>query len=228
MDVRAAECPLVAVTALAGGAGATTLGLALAREAATTGRASLVAETCDAGLREVAGAASPFGLRDVARLSAAGERPRALWADVDGVRVMTWSGPTRHPDDPATLGAVIADARRAHSLVVLDCGGEDPPDVGGDSASHALYVAPASATGLARAARRLRGTGAPARAVLAVVVVHGSATPPPREVRRLADGLCDAVVLVPHHPSLVTRPRDAIDLLRASAIDLLSAIDRCP
>lgn len=217
-------CPLVAVIGLAGGAGATSLAFALAVEAAAAGRPSLIAETADHGLREVGGAASPVGLYELPGLIEAGEWPPVFWAQVDGVRVLT-STAARRAEGSADLGAVIAEARRAHSLVVLDCG-RDEPGLAAGRVTHTMYVAPASATGLERAARRLNGTRGRARGrmILAVVAVHSAARPRARDIRRLAESHCDTVVLAPHHPQLVTQPHEAHDLLRATACDLLSAI----
>ena len=214
-------CPLVTVTGLTGGAGATSLALALACEAGAQGVPSLIAETCDAGLREVAGAASPLGLSDLPRLA---ERPARLWVDLDAARVMTWTGTGGQPDEPHGLDAPIADARRAHSLVVLDCGRGDPPGLSVEHVTHRLYVAPASATGLARARRRLNRPRHEAVTIVAVVAVHGRVGLQARDVRSFAQGLADALVFVPHCPDLIIRPDDARELLQPFAIDVLSII----
>lgn len=209
-------CPLVTVTGLTGGAGTTSLALALACAAAdAAGRPSLVAETADNGLTDIARVASPFSLHDVPRLAEAAERPPTLWANVGAARVMTCTGSARDPN-----AIELSVACRAHSLVVLDCGRHEPERVPGGA--HRVYVTAATAAGLAPLERR----SPPIGATLAIVAVH----PRPRlsleKIRWSAARVCETVVLAPHRAELVTHPARARELLVPTARDLLAVIQR--
>lgn len=215
------RCPLVAVRGVTGGAGTTSLAFALACEAtATSGRPALIAETEGPGLETVAGVRSPVGLNDLPALTESGPSPGGVWAEAFGTRVLT--GSPRPEVAPAALTRAIDDARCAHSLVVLDGGASSEPCLS-EAVTDTIWVATASATGLERAAAQLKHTPATG-CVLAVVAVHGSNVVRTRDVRQVARGVCDALVLVPHDPELLRSPRLAHDRLRPAAADLLSAV----
>ena len=120
--------PLVAVCGLHGGAGTTTLAALLAEHAAAAspaGRVLAVEGEPRAGeLAGRLGAASEWSL---ARLAAArGSDDPAADAPVvqraDGLRVLASAGPDLAVAGAGELAAVLAEARAAHALCVVDAG----------------------------------------------------------------------------------------------------------
>lgn len=124
----AAAGPLVAVCGLHGGAGTTTIAALLAtRAAARTEPGGVLLADSDpsaGGLALHLGLASAYNLAELAALRSAG-RPleHAPFADLPaGVRLCAAAPAPRATPTPGAVGAVLAEARSAHALTVLDAG----------------------------------------------------------------------------------------------------------
>lgn len=210
--------PLVAVCGLAGGAGTSTLALALARQAARESAAAvLLCETDSSagGMAAIAGASSQLSLGELATAALAGEAVTAppFAAGPDGLRVIA-AAPGHALGDPEQVRHVLREARSAHGLVVVDGGvlgsaGSRPALA---VATHALFVMPATAAGLERA-EQLLATELGPRHSLALVAMSPAAQPlRARELRRLAERHVERLVLVPHIAALACGERGAAEL----------------
>jgi hypothetical protein len=191
--------PLVAVCGLHGGAGATTLTALLAEHAAAASPAGRVlALEGDARAGQLAmrlGAASGLSLAQLA--TERGSDPGVPVAQrSDGLRVLAAAGPDLATAGASTLARVLAEARAAHGLCVVDAGcvrhpAAEPVLAGADvvvwvSDPDRLTPAP-FASPLVRPARG-------ARWVLALVATNGRRTGP-RLPRALRDELAAVVAL---------------------------------
>ena len=121
---RVSRAVVVGVIGGAGGAGATTFALALAQAAAPRRRVLLVdTDTLGPGLDALLGTADVPGVRwsemhgSTGRLG--GRTVREALPHVGSLPFLTWSGAGRMPS-PELVREVIAAARRANDLVVLD------------------------------------------------------------------------------------------------------------
>ena len=172
------------------------------------------------GLELSSGVRSPVAWQELGALLDTPAGVRKVWADCGRVRVVT-AAHTSTPDGD-DQAAVLADARGAHRLVVLDdgCGSGA---LAADPGLRSVAVVPASGAGLARARLELTQRSKPPD-VIAVVAIHGGRAPRQRTVRRALGDLGDAVVLVPHCAELLANPSRAGELLRFSACDVLSAL----
>jgi hypothetical protein len=201
----------VAVCGLVGGSGATTLALALARQAARESAAPVLLTEADAhcaGLAVIAGATTRLGLADLARQVADGHAPRDPFLELeDGLRLVA-SGP-RHVTEaaPAQLEALLRDARAAHGLVVVDCGSAWA-EAGRvlDAATHLIWTVTATRAAVAHA-RQLIASDAlpvpgPRREGLVAIAVDRRTRCTVRALRRLASHRCERLVLAPHSDAL--------------------------
>ncbi|MCW2953202.1 MAG: hypothetical protein JWQ48_2372 [Conexibacter sp.] len=122
------SAPIVCVCGLHGGAGTTTIATTIAAHAvALSGPGTvLLTETDPAGggLALALAGASPVGLTELATLRAAGATPTlAPFAQMpSGLRVTAAVPAEREPAPEEAVSEVLADASRAHSLTVVDCG----------------------------------------------------------------------------------------------------------
>jgi len=202
--------PLLAICGLVGGAGATSLAYLVAVAAARrSAEPVLVADTggpCG-GLATLAGVEAPRSLPELASQLAAGVALRyGLYAaGPAGVRVLA-SGPGLTSSCPhKELDRILADAREAHALTVIDCGtlGRDVDQVAAAAATHTAWVMPATDPGVSRGVHVLQA--APQVSGKEILVsrrdVHQPKAPL-RELRRSAAVLRAPLVLVPHLPSL--------------------------
>ncbi|HEX5852362.1 MAG TPA: hypothetical protein VFY36_04660 [Solirubrobacteraceae bacterium] len=199
--------PLVAVCGLTGGAGSTTVALALARQSALESRVPvLIAEHGNlcGGLAAAAGQASPLGLAALSgHLDASQPLPGAFVELAPGLRLIA-ATPTRHQASAAgALDTLLAQARDAHGLVVIDCGiGWDRDDPVLRRATHVLWTMPATATGLARAQMLFASDAVPPAGVtpeaLAAVGHRRDGSVRIRALRRLARERCERIVLIAH------------------------------
>ncbi|BBH17698.1 hypothetical protein Back2_19850 [Nocardioides baekrokdamisoli] len=121
---RVSRALVVGVIGGSGGAGATTFALALAQSAARERRVLLVdTDTLGPGLDALLGTAEVSGVRwsemhgSTGRLG--GRTVREALPHVGSLPFLTWSGIGRMPS-PELLREVIASARKANELVVLD------------------------------------------------------------------------------------------------------------
>ena len=200
--------PLVAVCGLAGGAGTSTLALALARQAARESAAAvLLCETDSSagGMAAIAGVSSQLSLGELAAAALAGEAVPAppFAAGPDGLRVIA-AAPGHDVGDPEQIRHVLGEARSAHGLVVVD--GGVLGSVGSRSAlaaaTHVLFVMPATAAGLQRAEQLLATELGPRHSVALVAVSPAEKALRARELRGLAERHVDRLVFVPHIAAL--------------------------
>ncbi len=197
--------PLLAVVGLCGGAGASTLAYLIAATAAaqSTGPV-LVADTGGptAGLAAYTGVRAARTLAQISEQVAAGEPITGpLWATGENaLRVI--AGPpqfTVHGDRDG-IACVLADARQAHVLSVLDLGCLARP---GEQAAlaavtHIAWVMSATATGLERAEQVLARVAVTSRPELLVARAEpGVRSPPVGALADLADTRRAPLVLMP-------------------------------
>jgi cellulose biosynthesis protein BcsQ len=213
--------PLVAVCGLVGGAGASTLAYLIARRAARhSSTPVLLAELEQQGaLAALAGTAGPLGLRELAAAVEHEREPARPFADLPGgLRLVASERPAVDAAAPAaSLGRLLADARAAHGLVVIDGGQPAAPDIHTllGAASHVLFALPASVPALRRAEllaaggifRRAAGTVA----TLVAVATRRGRPDQIRPLRRLAERHVDQLLLVPHLPELAAGQHDQAD-----------------
>jgi len=213
--------PLVAVCGLVGGAGASTLAYLLARRAARHSSAPILLTELEqqAGLAPLAGTAAPLGLRELAHAVEHEREPGRPFAELHGgLRLVASERPAVDAGAPAAgLGRLLADAREAHGLVVVDAGQLAGPDTGTllGAASHVLFALPASVPALRRAELLATG-GVFRRTAGAIAALVAVATRPGRPgqikpLRRLAERHVERLLLVPHLPELAAGRHDQAD-----------------
>jgi MinD-like ATPase involved in chromosome partitioning or flagellar assembly len=228
---------LVAVCALCGGAGASTVAYLLARWAArsapTPGAGDAVlaldAGCGTAGLSLYAGVRSPRSLAGVAEaveLGALSGQPFVTAAD--GLRVLGTEPRADASGGEAALTRVIADARSAHRLTVADCGtvASSAQRLVVAAASHVIWVLPASQAGLERGGGVLSSQGAlPATEVVVARRDGLERKPPTRTLAALASARDAALVLMPSVPSMSARHQEgALDECSVALMSLVSSL----
>lgn len=215
--------PVVALCGLTGGAGTTTLALALARHAAAASSVPVLVTESEPGrgLAFRAGMSTPHSLAALAERAAHGDSPGDAFVELEsGLRLIAT---TERPGDAsdAPLGSIIDQARDAHGLVVIDCGSTWPAGAAVlHGATHRVYVFPASPGGVAAADHTLPADGgigvAVARDPNALVAV--------RTIRRAVSRRCERLVLVPYSAD-AARGQDNDEAV-ANAISRLAAAVR--
>ena len=198
--------PLLAICGLSGGAGTTTLAYLVALAAARD-RAEpvLVADTGGptGGLAELAGVQAPRSLLELACHLAAALPPRdGLYIPGPAGLGVLASGPEFSTTCPREqLRRLLADARDAHGLTVIDCGtlARDVDQAVAAAATHIAWVMPATTHAASRAPRVLAAapTGS-AREILVARAEVRQAKAPVRELRQIATERQAPLVLVPH------------------------------
>jgi MinD-like ATPase involved in chromosome partitioning or flagellar assembly len=208
--------PLLAVCGLAGGVGTTTLTYLIALAAAREWTEPvLVADTGgpSGALAAYAGVEVPRSLPVLAEQLGCGTPLRAgIYATRrDGLRVLA-SGPDfASPDVGDPLILLLAHAREAHGLTVIDCGtltGHAEQAVAA-AATHVAWVLPANRAGVQHGRRIL--DAAPRLSGRELLVARGDAghsKAPLRDLRRVAGERRALLVLVPHLSQLA---RDEAD-----------------
>jgi hypothetical protein len=202
--------PVVAVCGLTGGAGTSTLALLLARLAASDSATPILLAETDpmrAGLAVLTGRATPRPLVALAQDVIDDRQPTEAFVELEaGLRLIA-AEPQPAPAAPRdALDLLLAQARDAHGLVILDCGTHwtrDSPVLA--HATHIIWALPATPIGLARGASQLNAaTPAPGRWHEALAATATVARPlaSVRALRRLARQRCDQLVLVPHDEGL--------------------------
>lgn len=205
--------PLLAVCGLCGGAGASTLAALVAQH--VSGDAELPVLVCDTGgptggLAAYLGAQSANSLPGLAN-AIAGHEPLAggLFADGgNGLRFIA-RGPQLDGDgDAQGLARVLADARRAHRLTVVDCGtlARRADRQAFACATHVAWIVPVTAGAVARGRRLLELVpSVPERRELLIARRDGEAPKAPlTQLRALAGARGAPLVLLPH----VDEPHD--------------------
>ena len=202
--------PLVAVCGLAGGAGTSTLALTLARLAAAASAAPVLLTEADPlrpGLAALTGRTAPHPLLELARRVADDAAPRETFAELDaGLRLVASQPSDCAPPAPDTVRALLAQARAAHGLVIVDIGtswAAANPIL--TAATHTLWSMPASTIGIARTRAVLDSDvmPPPGRSIEILVAIAHSRRPrvSVRALRRLAAERCERLVLIPHSDS---------------------------
>lgn len=209
--------PLLAVCALCGGAGASTLAYLIARSA--TARTHEPVLLCDAGgptggLAFYAGVQAPRSLAAAANVLSGPDPPSdGLFASAgDGLRVLAGGPDLEEEVDPEGLARLMRDARDAHSLTVVDCGtlrGQTERHALG-AASHLAWVMPATVGGVRRAQRVLELIGRN-EAREEVLIARRDAcgqSAPTEELADLAASRAAPLVLMPHVKDLAEGDQD--------------------
>ncbi len=209
--------PLLAVCGLAGGAGVTSLSYLIALAAARDWtNPVLVADTGgpSGGLAACAGVEVERSLGELAQQLAAGvPLGSGIYASGrDGLRVLA-TGPefsSRPADEPVNW--LLAHAREAHGLTVIDCGtlARAAEQTAAAAATHLAWVLSATAHGVGRGLRVLEA--APPMAGKELIVARNDvrqASAPLRQLRRIAAERRAPLVLVPHLAGLDAARLDA-------------------
>jgi len=197
---------LLAVCGLAGGVGTTTLAYLIAVAAARQpGDAVLVADTGgpSGGLAACAGVEVPRSLSELGeQLGYGNPLGTGIYATRrDGLRVLA-SGPDFSPPDVADqLRPLLAYAREAHGLTVIDCGTltRRAEQAVAAAATHVAWMLNATASGVERGGRVLKA--APRTAAKELIVARNDIRQTRaslRLLRRLAAERQASLVLVPH------------------------------
>jgi hypothetical protein len=229
--------PLVAVCGLAGGAGASTLSLLLARHSAAASSAPVLVTEADAlrgGLAALAGAATPYPLVALALRVAADAAPAETFVELEpGLRLVAAAPQRCTADDPDAMRVLLDEARAAHGLVVVDCGTSwtaDGPVLA--QASHILWCIPATRTGLARASAVLGSDVMPAagrhRELLVATARETTSRAGVRSLRRLAARRCDGLILIPRSEAAVRGERVADEAWMHALAGIGAALRREP
>jgi len=212
--------PLVAVCGLVGGAGTSTLALALARQAATASTSPVLVTEADpslASLAVLAGQATPHPLLELAQRVADDAAPAQTFVELEaGLRLVATRPRRCRPPEVAVLRALLDEARAAHGLVVVDCGTTwtaASPIL--DAATHTIWSMPATPAGLARARAVLDSDLLPPAGRTAEILVATAHSTKPdvsvRALRRLASDRCERLVLIPHSAAAARGERIADD-----------------
>ena len=160
--------PLVAVCGLAGGAATSTIALLLARQVAAASAAPILLAEADAqraGLAVITGRATPRSLIALARELAEERTPTDTFVELDpGLRLIAAAPQTGASVEADALGALLAQARHAHGLVVVDCATTWTADSTVLAhATHIVWTIPATPLGLATGHARLNVAPPPGR-----------------------------------------------------------------
>jgi hypothetical protein len=199
--------PLIAVCGLAGGAGTSTLALALARQAAAASQAPVLLTEADPlrpGLATLAGRTAPHPLLELARRLADDIAPPQTFVELEsGLRLVASRPRQCVAPAPDAVRVLLDQARAAHGLVIVDCGTSwtaASPIL--TAATHALWSMPANTVGIARARAVLDSDvmPPPGRSIEVLVAIAHSLQPrvSVRALRRLAAERCERLVLIPH------------------------------
>jgi Flp pilus assembly CpaE family ATPase len=230
-----ARGPLLAVSGLCGGAGASTLAYLLASYVAREGSGLvLVADTGGpgGGLSCYAGVTAPRSLTDAAEYVASGLPTGQLVATTDaGLRVLATEPQLTPQCARDGLELLLDHARERYALTVLDCGtlAREADQVALAKASHVAWVLPATDSGVRRARRVLEAANSclPGREL--IVARHDERAPKTamRELRRLAEDRRGTLVLFPSLPDLARGQLDrALDLGQVSLQAIAGALTR--
>jgi MinD-like ATPase involved in chromosome partitioning or flagellar assembly len=218
---------LVAVCALCGGAGASTLAYLIGAWAAEDSVEPVL--VCDAGeltagLSAYAGVESVRSLEEVAiELAAGGAVAEGLFAVPRPRLRLIAAAPRLHgPIDGVATSRLLDDAREEHPLTVVDCGrlATEAGQLARRDASHVVWVLPATTSGALRA-RRVLATLEAEPGQTEVVVARSDPAgrqAPLGELTALADSRDGPLVLVPHIPDLAEHPCE--DGLAAAQVPL--------
>jgi hypothetical protein len=215
--------PVVAVCALVGGSSASTLALALARQAARESSAPvLVSESASdrAGLAVLAAQATALSLPQLAAHIHSGQPPPRPFEEPEPRLRLVAATPRRDGDvDADAMRELLKHARDAHGLVIVDCGTAWPAATAIlDQATHIVWTLTASPPAIARATSLWEAGIAPApglrREALVASVTDRRQTTSVRALRRLAAERCERLVMAPFSAELARGEHDVEPLWR--------------
>lgn len=229
--------PLVAVCGLVGGAGTSTLALLLARHAAAASTAPALLTEADprrAGLAGLTGHTTTCSLADLARHVAAHEPPGSAFAEVEpGLRLVAAAPRRSAPVEVDAIRGLLAEARAAHGLVIVDCATNwthDSPILA--AATHILWSTAATRARLAQADALLRSNVVPPAGRCVEVLVATAHTARPdvrvRTLRQLARDRCERLVLIPHSRAVARGDRTIDEPVAHALTGLAAALRRMP
>jgi Flp pilus assembly CpaE family ATPase len=209
--------PLLAVCGLAGGAGVTTLSYLIALAAARQWPDPvLVADTGgpSGGLAACAGVEVERSLGELAQQLAAGvPLGSGIYANGRaGLRVLATGPEFFSPPADEPVERLLAHAREAHALTVIDCGAltRAVEQTAAAAATHLAWMLSATAHGVRRCQRVL--DAAPPMTGKELIVARNDirqASAPLRQLRRIAAERRAPLVLVPHLAGLDAGSLDA-------------------
>jgi hypothetical protein len=209
--------PLIAVCGLVGGAGASTLALCLARQAAHESAAPVLLTelaASSAGLAVLTGQASALSLSGLAQRVADGQTPARAFVELEP-RLRLLASPPLHEAEtkPEHLDALLREARAAHGLVVVDCGTDRTATrTMLNEASHIIWTLPATRTALARSQALHASDVLPQpgrwRELLAASAIDSRTSVSVRALRHLARQRCERLILIPHSETLARGDAD--------------------
>lgn len=216
-----ARSPIVAIAGLHGGAGTTTLALALAQHAAAAAPPGsiLLTETDPrgGGLALALDASSSTTLAELARVRGAGAAaPSSPLAQLpDGLRIIAAPPAERSDADPGDVADTLRDAGAAHAMTVVDCGTiREPHAVGAFEAATAIVWVTAPGAATRRVGHLLHGPLADSarRApwILAVSDIAGDGRPDSLDDLRALTPMARHVVLVPRLDGTPASRRDDV------------------
>jgi MinD-like ATPase involved in chromosome partitioning or flagellar assembly len=230
-----ADGPLLALAGVCGGAGTTTLAYLLAAAAARASTAPVL--LADAGgpaasVAAIARATSPLSLPALAELIERGERPtqRLFASGEHGLRILATAPRLDESVSENGVRAVLAQARSAHALTIVDAGTLTRPVERAVLAegSHVAWVLPASRLGVRRAAL-LFGALRAAVAGQELVVARNDGTAPRSvisELAALADRRGAPLVLVPNVPDPLEHGSAAAMQAAATSLEAIGGVLR--
>jgi MinD-like ATPase involved in chromosome partitioning or flagellar assembly len=202
--------PLLAVCGLAGGSGVTTLSYLIALAAVRQWLDPvLVADTGgpSGGLAACAGVEVPRSLGELAQQLAAGvPLGGGIYATGrDGLRVLATRPEFSSCSADHQVSVLLAHAREAHGLSVIDCGTltRAAEQTAAAAATHIAWVLTATADGVSRGRRVLEA--APRMAGKELIVARNDVREPSsplRQLRRIAAKRRALLVLLPHATGL--------------------------
>jgi Flp pilus assembly CpaE family ATPase len=230
-----ARGPLLAVSGLCGGAGASTLAYLLGSYVAREGSGLvLVADTGGpgGGLSCYAGVSAPRSLTEAAEYVASGLPAGQLVATTDaGLRVLATEPRFTPRCAPAGIEMLLDHARERYALTVVDCGtlAREADQVALAKASHVAWVLPATDSGVRRAGRVLEAADSclPGRELIVARHDDGAPKTAMRELKRLAEDRRATLVLFPSLPDAAVGQLDrALDLAQVSLQAIAGALTR--
>jgi len=211
--------PIVAFAGLCGGAGTSTLtyltACAIAAESTNPESPTLALDAggTNGGLSFYARTESPHTLSTFAA-DVFHDRPLTSPFAVTDDNVVLLAGAPAANDDtyPDAVRRIVTDARPRFGITLIDCGTLAHPHQRAalDTATHIVWVLPATATGVERAARVLRSVNQflPGQEIICARRDHAEKKPPMSKLEALTDERVADLLLIPHIPELAGHPVD--------------------
>lgn len=206
LDFARTPGPLLAICALVGGSGASTLAIGLARQAARESRVPVLLTESDcerAGLAAITRHASATGLAGLAVQPDHGTPSTRPFVELEPRLRLVAALPGRdRVPQPEAMSGVLKHARDAHGLVVVDCGTSwSAAGAILEHATHVLWTVTAAVPSIEVASILLDSSLVPAPGRRKEALVATAAVSRPRgavrALRRLAETRCERLILSP-------------------------------